>query len=104
MKASLRLAAGISICLLGGIAQADGKATYDGACGVCHTAGVAGAPIVGDKEAWAERIAQGNDVLFKHVLEGFQGKVGYMPPKGGFAHLSDDDVKAALDYMVQSSQ
>jgi len=38
------------------------------------------------------------------VLEGFQGKVGYMPPKGGFAHLSDDDVKAALDYMVQSSQ
>ena len=40
----------------------------------------------------------------KHVLEGFQGKTGYMPPKGGFAHLSDDDVKAALEYMVQGSQ
>ena len=104
MKSSLCLTAGISICLLAGSAVADGKATYDSACGVCHTAGVAGAPIVGDKEAWAERVAQGNDVLFKHVLEGFQGKVGYMPPKGGFAHLSDDDVKAALEYMVQNSQ
>lgn len=104
MKKSLSLAAGVSICLLAGTAMADGKSTYDAACGVCHTAGVAGAPIVGDKEAWAERIAQGNDVMLKHVLEGFQGKTGYMPPKGGFAHLSDDDVKAALEYMVQGSQ
>ena len=104
MKMSLYLAAGISICLLTGTAMADGKATYDSACGVCHTAGVAGAPVLGDQAAWAERIAQGNDVLFKHVLEGFQGKTGYMPPKGGFMHLSDDDVKAALEYMVQNSQ
>ena len=104
MKTRLHLAAGISICLLTGSAVADGKSVYDSACGVCHTAGVAGAPIVGNKEAWVDRIAQGNDVLFKHVLEGFQGKVGYMPPKGGFAHISDDDVKAALEYMVQNSQ
>lgn len=104
MKSSLCLAAGVSLSLIAGSVLADGKATYDSACGVCHTAGVAGAPIVGDKEAWKDRIEQGDEVLLKHVIEGYQGKAGYMPPKGGFAHLSDDDVKAALDYMVQSSQ
>jgi len=81
-----------------------GKATYEKSCGVCHVAGVAGAPKLGDKAAWKDRIAQGNDKLYTHALKGFQGKVGMMPPKGGNAALSDADVKAAVDYMVGASK
>lgn len=92
------------LLLATGTLRADGKSTYDSACGLCHGAGVAGAPKMGDKAAWAERITQGTDVLFKHVIEGFQGKSGFMPPKGGFAQLTDDEVKAALQYMIQNSQ
>lgn len=77
-----------------------GKKTYDATCGVCHGAGVAGAPKLGDKAAWAPRIAQGNDTLYTHAIKGFQGKVGMMPAKGGNASLKDEDVKAGVDYMV----
>jgi len=69
-------------------------------CGVCHGAGVAGAPKFGDKAAWAPRIAQGNDTLYTHAIKGFQGKAGMMPAKGGNASLKDEDVKASVDYMV----
>ncbi len=82
------------------VAIADGKKTYDGACGVCHGAGVAGAPKLGDKEAWAPRIAAGNDTMYTTALKG----KGAMPAKGGRADLSDDDVKAAVDYMVSQSK
>jgi len=81
-----------------------GKATYDTACMVCHAAGVAGAPKLSDKAAWKDRIAQGNDKLYSNSLRGFQGKAGMMPPKGGFADLSDADVKAAVDYMVSQAK
>ena len=81
-----------------------GKATYDATCMACHTAGVAGAPKFGDKAAWAARIAQGNDTLYTHALKGFQGKAGMMPPKGGNMGLKDDDVKAAVDYMVSHAK
>ena len=80
--------------------QASGKAVYDRACAMCHAAGVAGAPKLGDKAAWGPRIAQGNDTLYTHALKGFQGKAGVMPPKGGNMSLKDEDVKAAVDYMV----
>jgi len=83
---------------------ADGKGTYDKACFVCHAAGVAGAPKLGDKAAWGPRIAQGNDTLYTHALKGFQGKKGMMPAKGGNASLSDDDVKAAVDYMASQGK
>ncbi len=73
---------------------------YKAVCSVCHTAGIGGAPKSGDKAAWAPRIAQGADTLHKHAIEGFMGKAGYMPPKGGRADLSDESVMAATDYMV----
>ena len=82
----------------------DGKATYDKTCGVCHAAGVAGAPKLGDKAAWAPRIAQGNDILYSHAIKGYQGKKGFMPAKGGNASLTDADVKAGVDYMVGQSK
>lgn len=85
-------------------AAADGKATYDTACMACHAAGVAGAPKLGDKAAWKDRIAQGNDKMYEHAIKGFQGKKGFMPAKGGNAALKDDAVKAAVDYMVAQSK
>lgn len=81
-----------------------GEKLYKGTCSMCHAAGTAGAPIPGKKDDWAPRIAQGTDVLYKHALEGFTGAKGVMPAKGGMASTPDDDVKAAVDYMVALSQ
>ncbi|MEF9926309.1 MAG: c-type cytochrome [Massilia sp.] len=76
-----------------------GKKAYETACIACHGAGIAGAPKFGDKAAWSTRIGQGASVLYDHAIRGFQGKAGYMPPKGG-STLPDADVKAAVDYMT----
>lgn len=70
---------------------------------MCHAAGVAGAPKPGDKADWGPRIAQGKDVLYKHALEGFNGAKGSMPARGGAPSLSDDDIKAAVDFMADQS-
>jgi cytochrome c5 len=88
----------------GGDSAAKGKSVFDGTCTACHSAGVAGAPKVGDKAAWGPRIGQGKDTLYKHALGGFTGKTGTMPAKGGNTSLSDDDVKAAVDYMVSQAK
>ena len=58
------------------------------------------APKPGDKADWGPRIAQGKDTLYKHALEGFTGAKGMMPARGGNSKMADDDVKAAVDYMV----
>ncbi|MBX3704352.1 MAG: cytochrome c5 family protein [Steroidobacteraceae bacterium] len=78
----------------------DPKMIYDTACMACHGMGIAGAPKTGDRGAWNPRIAAGTATLYKHAIEGFQGSVGFMPAKGGRADLSDDAVKAAVDYMI----
>jgi cytochrome c5 len=85
-------------------AAGGGEATYKATCQVCHLAGVAGAPKYGDKAAWKDRIAQGKPTLYERAIKGFQGKVGFMPAKGGNASVSDADVKAAVDYMLEGSQ
>jgi len=77
---------------------ADGKAVYDKTCVVCHAAGVANAPKLGDKAAWAPRVATGKDALLGSVIKG----KGAMPPKAGAGDLTDDDIKAAIDYMLAS--
>ena len=59
---------------------------------------------MGDKAAWAERIAQGMAVLHEHAIKGFTGKTGMMPPKGGRMDLSDAEVMAAVDYMISQSK
>jgi cytochrome c5 len=84
----------------GAAAGAPGKATYDAVCHVCHGAGVAGAPKLGDKAAWSARAKSGLDALHASALKG----KGAMPPKGGNPSLSDADVKAAVDYMVAASK
>jgi len=84
--------------------NAVGKKVYGNTCAMCHAAGVAGAPKPGDKADWGPRIAQGNDVLYKHALEGFTGAKGMMPAHGGNASLTEDEVKAAVDFMVAQSR
>jgi cytochrome c5 len=80
-----------------------GKTLYNTSCVACHGAGIAGAPKFGDKAAWAPRLTQGSEVLYAHAIKGFQGKAGMMPPKGG-SSASDDEVKAAVDYMAAASK
>jgi cytochrome c5 len=86
------------------VADGRGKEIYAGACFVCHDTGSAGAPKIGDAAAWSARIVQGTDTLYAHAVKGFMGEAGLMPPKGGRMDYSDDDVKAAVDYMLSKSQ
>lgn len=80
-----------------------GKKSFNKTCSMCHPAGVGGAPKPGDKADWAPRIAQGMDVLYKHAIEGFTGAKGMMPARGG-STMTDEEVKAAVDYMVDKSR
>ncbi len=77
-----------------------GEKVYQKTCAVCHASGVAGAPKLGDKAAWAPRIGEGMDVMYKSALQGD----GAMPAKGGNSALSDAEVKAAVDYMISKSK
>jgi cytochrome c5 len=79
---------------------AKGKSVYDSLCQACHAAGIAGAPKAGDKALWAPRIAQGVPALYESALKG----KGAMPPKGGNTALPDDDVKAAVDYLISMAK
>ena len=81
----------------------DGQKVYNMACAACHTPGIAGAPKLADKGAWAPRVKQGSNVLYDHAIKGFAGKAGMMPAKGG-STASDDEVKAAVDYMVTAAK
>jgi cytochrome c5 len=81
-----------------GLAVADdGAAVAQGLCFACHQAGMNGAPKVGNKVAWGPRIEQGKEKLYENAIKGLRG----MPPKGGSTNLSDDQVKAAVDYLVK---
>ena len=79
---------------------AAGKKVFDSVCTACHSTGVAGAPKLGDKAAWAPRIKQGINTLVHSALNGKNA----MPPKGGNPSLSDADVRAAVEYMVSQAK
>ena len=81
----------------------DGATIYQNLCGGCHTAGVGGAPKLVSAE-WTARIAQGMEVLHAHAIEGYQGPAGIMPPKGGNPALTDEQVIATVDWMVENLQ
>lgn len=83
-----------------------GAEVFEQSCKACHAADapIPFAPKITKKADWAPRIAKGEAALFKSALEGFQGPDGgFMPAKGGNVSLSDDDVKAAVRYMVKQS-
>ena len=84
----------------GAALAADGKSVYDSTCVACHATGVANAPKFGDKAAWAPRIKTGLDTLVATALKG----KGAMPPKGGNMALSDADVKAGVEFMVNAAK
>lgn len=77
-----------------------GETIYGSSCAVCHQTGQTGAPKIDDKADWAPRIAQGKENLYRRAIEGYTGQKGVMPPKGGNSALSDDDVRAAVNFMV----
>jgi len=77
-----------------------GKDVYNSVCMSCHMSGAAGAPITGKVDQWTERLAKGNDKLYSNAING----IGVMPAKGGLMSLSDDEVKLAVDYMLEESK
>lgn len=82
---------------------AKGKTVWAGTCQPCHGTGLGGAPRITDRGAWEPRIAQGVDVLVAHAVNGFNGKKGEMPARGGNDKLSDNDITAAVRFMVSLS-
>ena len=76
-----------------------GEQVYDLTCVTCHASGVAGAPTLGDNDAWAPLIESGFDQMVKIAIEG----VGAMPPRGGNSSLSDLEVARAVAYMANNS-
>ena len=80
-----------------------GPQVYNQACVACHGAGIGGAPKVGPTGDWGSRIQQGTSVLQDHVINGYQGDAGYMPPKGGRIDLSDDEIISAMNFMLEQS-
>ncbi len=85
-------------------AQADagntvGKKLYESVCITCHSIGLAGAPKFGDKASWEPFVKTGLDTMLKNAISG----VGAMPPRGG-SQASDDELKAAIQYMVDAAK
>lgn len=82
------------------VASADlsGEAVYQQVCAACHAAGILDAPKPGDTTAWEPRIAKGIDALYASAINGMPPG---MPPKGGRVDMSDDAIKAAVDYLLK---
>ncbi|MEC8917581.1 MAG: c-type cytochrome [Pseudomonadota bacterium] len=99
LKLPLALTAALLTSMLAVQAQAvDGEAIFEDNCAGCHDGG--GAPQIGDNDAWQSRIDEGMDELYASAING----IGGMPAKGGNADLTDDEVKAAVDYIVDESE
>ena len=77
-----------------------GQQTYDSSCAVCHATDAMGAPPFGDKAAWDARLEKGKDAVYKNGINGING----MPPKGGNSSLTDEQFKAAVDFMINSTK
>lgn len=100
-----------SVCLQGdatcagaasnaGSGPKSGEDVYKASCTACHDSGVAGAPKFGDAAVWGERVALGIESVYANAINGKGG----MPPKGTCASCSDDELKAAVDYIVENSK
>lgn len=79
--------------------EVDGRQVYYTYCAICHKSGLNAAPKHGNKALWAKQIEQGREVMYKNAIEGLRG----MPPRGGIPSLSDAQVKAATDFMVNAA-
>ena len=81
---------------------APGEQTYQRFCISCHSSGVSGAPPVGNAQAWAPRIAQGDEVLLQRTVEGMPS--AGMPPRGMCVACTDEELLDAIHYMTSRSQ
>ncbi|MBA3486216.1 MAG: cytochrome c5 family protein [Lysobacter sp.] len=81
----------------------DGAVIFDSLCAGCHRSGAGGAPTLVAAQ-WAARIPQGRDTLHQHAIEGYTGPAGVMPAKGGNPALSDEQVVASVDWMLDNLQ
>lgn len=82
-----------------------GQVVYEGQCRKCHDSGLAGAVKITKKEAWRTKLeTKGLETLFDHAINGYEGDDGEMPPRGGKKELTDEEVKAAVQYMLKKSQ
>lgn len=75
-----------------------GEEVYSASCGSCHESGVAGAPVMGEADAWSERVDKGMETLVDHAINGFNA----MPAKGGCGGCSDEEIEAAVKHMVEA--
>lgn len=82
--------------------RTDGNEIFGGLCASCHKGGIGGAPTL-SAAGMGARAAKGKDMLYKHAIEGFQGSAGVMPAKGGNPALTDDQIKAAVDWMLDNT-
>lgn len=96
----LAFAAGTAGVVRAEAPAAKGEDVVKKSCAMCHQTPGMGAPLIGNKADWAERIAKGKPKLYDNAIKGFQGTKGFMPAKGANPALSDDDVRAAVDFMV----
>ncbi|MBK8660106.1 MAG: cytochrome c5 family protein [Bacteroidetes bacterium] len=78
-----------------------GENVYKSTCSICHQSGLRSAPKMGSARDWEPRLAQGKETLYKRALNGYRGEKGSMPSRGSNAKLSEDEVKAAVDYMYE---
>ena len=78
-----------------------GAKIYKSTCSICHKSGLRGAPRMGNKQDWESRLAQDKEILYDRAINGYRGKKGSMPSRGSNTKLSVDEVKAAVDYMIE---
>ena len=93
---------GAAVAVASSAGPRSGEEVHNTACLACHSSGAGGAPKYGDVAAWAERIAKGRDVLHTSGIKGIAGTA--MMAKGGCMSCSDEEIMAAVDYMVDGSQ
>ncbi|MEC9376105.1 MAG: c-type cytochrome [Pseudomonadota bacterium] len=73
------------------------------ACDTCHGEGLGGAPVPADKDDWERRTAKGISQVYKNAIDGFEGAMGIMPPKGSRPDLTDEQIKGLVDWMVETT-
>ncbi len=81
----------------------EGSVIYGNLCTGCHTSGAGGAPKLDAVGMGARMATQGMDMLITNAITGYTGSAGVMPAKGGNPALTDDQVKATVEWMVAQS-
>ena len=79
-------------------------AQYANTCDGCHGEGLGGAPVTGDAADWKQRVAKGMRKVRENAIVGYEGATGIMPARGGYPELTDEEVNAIVDYMIDVSR